>query len=368
MKHLFTRAFPLAAFFLIAGWIPSHVSGGKELRADLFPRLRTGQSLRYQISLTIVTHGKTESAIVDPEAGSNSNVKVEGTLRVDVIDAQSRATKTPSHLRTRFEKLGSDTPLPARMPGADSGTEGDANAGEKAVEFVFASNGEVSDVKGLEDLALERQQAWLDWLGQFLAPASSPQGGVKQGQKWESEWAESNTVLTGLVWRRKSEYVRNEPCGQEGSSPLADGGTIQKPETCAAILTTAVLRQKSPARDATTEEYRLHGLRTSGTIRGTLEVISYVSLETGLVVRSTASSQRDLDVTIAKKDRANQVRYTSSVKTQSEMRLITETPLAQGLALERNLFLKLCVSESALARMRSYEGKKITSPSRGFEV
>src|ERR1700739_1554602 len=37
-----------------------------------------------------------------------------------------------------------------------------------------------------------------------------------------------------------------------------------------------------------------------------------------------------------------------------------ETPLAQGLALERNLFLKLCISEPALARMRSYEGKKIT--------
>src|ERR1700745_3478083 len=50
------------------------------------------------------------------------------------------------------------------------------------------------------------------------------------------------------------------------------------------------------------------------------------------------------------------------------VRNATETPLAQGLALERNLFLKLCVSESALARMRSYEGKKIASPSRGFEV
>jgi enoyl-CoA hydratase/carnithine racemase len=50
------------------------------------------------------------------------------------------------------------------------------------------------------------------------------------------------------------------------------------------------------------------------------------------------------------------------------VRNATETPLAQGLALERNLFLKLCVSESALARMRSYEGKKITSPSRGFEI
>ena len=42
--------------------------------------------------------------------------------------------------------------------------------------------------------------------------------------------------------------------------------------------------------------------------------------------------------------------------------------MAQGLALERNLFLKLCISEPALARMRSYEEKKITSPSRSVEV
>src|SRR5882672_4631849 len=45
-----------------------------------------------------------------------------------------------------------------------------------------------------------------------------------------------------------------------------------------------------------------------------------------------------------------------------------ETPLAQGLALERNLFLKLCISEAGLARMRSYDEKKITSPSRSFEI
>src|SRR5216684_1844702 len=35
---------------------------------------------------------------------------------------------------------------------------------------------------------------------------------------------------------------------------------------------------------------------------------------------------------------------------------------------KRNLFLKLCTSEAGLARMRSYEAKKITSPSRGFEI
>ena len=50
------------------------------------------------------------------------------------------------------------------------------------------------------------------------------------------------------------------------------------------------------------------------------------------------------------------------------VRSATDTPFAQGLALERNLFLKLCISEPALARMRSYEEKKITSPSRSVEV
>ncbi len=50
------------------------------------------------------------------------------------------------------------------------------------------------------------------------------------------------------------------------------------------------------------------------------------------------------------------------------VRNATEMPLAQGLALERNLFLRLCISEPALTRMRSYEGANITSPSRSIEV
>ncbi len=50
------------------------------------------------------------------------------------------------------------------------------------------------------------------------------------------------------------------------------------------------------------------------------------------------------------------------------VRSANETPLADGLALERNLFLRLCTSDTALARMRNYEEKKITEPSRGFEV
>ena len=42
----------------------------------------------------------------------------------------------------------------------------------------------------------------------------------------------------------------------------------------------------------------------------------------------------------------------------------TSTPLAEGLTLERNLFMKLCSGEPALARMRAYEAQQITAPSK----
>jgi enoyl-CoA hydratase/carnithine racemase len=74
-------------------------------------------------------------------------------------------------------------------------------------------------------------------------------------------------------------------------------------------------------------------------------------------------------------DRAMQIARRLSSHTPESVAYIkrlvrnaTETPLAQGLALERNLFLKLCITEPALARMRSYEGANITSPSRSIVV
>jgi hypothetical protein len=54
--------------------------------------------------------------------------------------------------------------------------------------------------------------------------------------------------------------------------------------------------------------------------------------------------------------------------TPSLVRSATEMPVTEALALERNPFLNLCISEEGLARMRSDEKKKITSPSRSFEV
>ncbi len=86
----------------------------------------------------------------------------------------------------------------------------------------------------------------------------------------------------------------------------------------------------------------------------------------GLVHETVSGKALDRAMEIARRLSSHTPELLAYIKRL--VRNATETPLAQGLALERNLFLKLCVSESALARMRSYEGKKITSPSRGFEV
>lgn len=44
------------------------------------------------------------------------------------------------------------------------------------------------------------------------------------------------------------------------------------------------------------------------------------------------------------------------------------TPLADGLALERNLFMKLCSGNWALERMRAYEAQNVTAPQKTLET
>ncbi len=86
----------------------------------------------------------------------------------------------------------------------------------------------------------------------------------------------------------------------------------------------------------------------------------------GLVHETVSEKALDRAMEIAKRLASHTPESVAYIKRL--VRNATEMPLAQGLALERNLFLKLCTSEAGLARMRSYEAKKITSPSRGFEI
>src|SRR5712671_6925713 len=86
----------------------------------------------------------------------------------------------------------------------------------------------------------------------------------------------------------------------------------------------------------------------------------------GLVHETVGGKALDRAMEIARRLSSHTAESLAYIKRL--VRNATETPLAQGLALERNLFLKLCISEAGLARMRSYEERKITSPSRSFEI
>jgi enoyl-CoA hydratase/carnithine racemase len=86
----------------------------------------------------------------------------------------------------------------------------------------------------------------------------------------------------------------------------------------------------------------------------------------GLVHETVSGKALDRAIEIARSLSSHTPESVACIK--SLVRNATETPLSQGLALERNLFLKLCISEPALARMRSYERANITSPSRSIEV
>lgn len=69
-------------------------------------------------------------------------------------------------------------------------------------------------------------------------------------------------------------------------------------------------------------------------------------------------------------DRAMEIARRMATHTPESVRYIkrlvksaVSTPLDQGLALERNLFMKLCIGEPAIERMKAYEAQRITSPS-----
>jgi enoyl-CoA hydratase len=112
--------------------------------------------------------------------------------------------------------------------------------------------------------------------------------------------------------------------------------------------------------------------RTIGTAAALMHILMGVALtpreaESKGLVNITVNG-RAIDHAMAFARRLSSFPSESVAYIKRLVRNATETPLAQGLALERNLFLKLCISEAGLARMRSYEDKKITSPDRSFEV
>ncbi len=298
-------------------------------RVHLLPQLQSHQTFTYLIRFQSDKTVKTESNVVAPMTPNAAQIDAHGLLRVEILDLQEMGSKAAVHARGQFLTLDSGVWLKGPNDKKPDGDNQSVDPTGKIIEFAISPDGSVNNVKGLDALFPEQQRAWQQWVARFALAWTLPADGMKPGEKWKSEQAEqAGAPIAGLNWARESKYVKDEPC-QAGQLSLTGDVSPSSgpPDTCAVILTLATLKQKSSSKDATPEDFRLHELRTMGTAKGTSEIITYISLKSGLVVRATEDTSQFMDVVVAQADDSNRVHYHVDAKGHSEVLLITETPL-----------------------------------------
>jgi hypothetical protein len=270
-----------------------------ENRTTLLPQLHSGQTLTYQIRLRVAKHIRSQSRIATPAPPNLGPVDITRTIRINVLDVAPAGPRAKLVLRAQIQD-----PAAAAQPAA------------KSFEFSIRSDGTVISPKDVDELAPEDADAWRAWLANFAIAWTIPEKGAKLGDKWSAEEPILDMPLAELHWQKESQYVREEPC------PVAQSAG----ERCAVLLTTAILKQHSSPKDATPEDYKSLQLKTMGTATGRNDSFTYISLSTGLIVRSSEDANQSMDVLIAKLDGSNQVHYYVEAKSSTEMLLVPSTP------------------------------------------
>jgi hypothetical protein len=291
-------------------------------RVNLFPKLQAGQTLTYRIAYHVDKQAKTQSSVVMAQSPGAPSVDVQALLRLDVLGVEVQGQRATIRARTHLQILNRESnPAQPNNPQLQ-------NSQGPTIEFALFPNGHVDQIKGLDSLTSDEQQAWQQWSTRFAAVAAFPKNGIKLSEKWKSQEPETaSSPITGLSWIRESTYLRNEPCGTAQITMQGEvSETIEPPDTCAVIQTTAALKQKSSSNNTTPEDFKLHQLRTTGTASGNNKTLLYISLQTGLLIRSSDQADQTMDVTIAKSDKSNQVRYNVHAKSTAEIFRIANSP------------------------------------------
>lgn len=307
--------------FVLSSFALARPAAAKNDRVRLAPKLAPGQKFAYLVSYRLDRTVKAQSRYNAPDQ-PEGKLDLQALLHVEILARNASGFR----LRSRFSpsvdrKPSGSAAIPQHQDPAVT-SPGQKPASLDWVECVLAFDGAVSSITGLERLPLVQQLAWREWIARFAAAMVYPKNGVKSGEKWDSDEPEAApSPIAGLVWKRNSQYVRDEPCPEAIRTDTGDlADATRKSETCAVILTTATLIQKSSSKDSTPEDYKLNRLKTSGTAFGKNQTILYISRTTGLLMRSSETDRQSMDVTVALADASNQVRYT--VVAESHARLL----------------------------------------------
>ncbi len=291
-------------------------------RVRLAPQLHSGQILFYRIDFSSSRKLQTESRVTTSPVPSAESLNVSALLQVEVIEATATRFRLKTYYSER-DRAGSGV----SAAGADSG---ETSAADKVVEVTISANGIASQIKGFDQLSSAQQFVWSDWLEQFTSSMGYAKAGLHLGQKWQSSEPETAaSPIAGLVWSKKSEYVRDERC-HAAVEPAKPGSHIfsAPSDGCAVVLIRATLRQKSSPKNSTPEDYKLRNLRTHGTASGQNESILYILRDSGLLVRATEDAQQSMDVLIELSDGSNRVHNTLDAKSRSEILLLPDASQA----------------------------------------
>jgi hypothetical protein len=296
-------------------------------RIHLIPKFTTGQTFRYQIETRTTTTSNTTTPVVNPEAASQLKQISDLQLRLDVLEAQSGPDGTLGAVRLRvtYEKASATSESDAYDPAADALEDQYNRLQGRSMEFTIEPTGEVSKITGLDDVfsnpsAASTVHAWINGLS---ASAKLPREGIAIGQKWNNERPVENAPLAGLISRTESTYLRDEPCQSPDKSASSGQPATKDASLCAVVLTRfEILRHGSTSLDATPDDYRHNGLRTSGTWTGNGEGLDTISLQTGMITRSTQTSTQNMDFEIVSALSASKMHYVGHVESQSEITLL----------------------------------------------
>jgi len=336
----------IAAFTLL----PTTGGGAASQRIHLTPNFTMGDSFRYHIESRTTTTGTATTPIVNPEAASQLKQVADFEVRLDVVGVQPAVNAVPgaTRLRATYDKASATTETDAYDSAAAALDAQYNNLQGHSVEFTIEADGKISHITGLDEVvsnpsAAAAVRAWID---RFSPGANLPPEGIAIGQKWSAERPLDNTPLANLLWRTVSSYLRDEACEQPGQSaspaqnsaatshaaPAATPAPHSTPSTaplCAVILTSFDILRRGPANaDATPEDYRHNGLRTSGTWTGKGESLDTISLRSGTLLRSTQTSTQKIDFEIVSAVSGSKIHYAGQVETQSEITLMPNVTAA----------------------------------------
>lgn len=256
-------------------------------------------------------------------------------IRLDVLSA-SDVPGQPSSARIRatYEKAAATSNSAVYDPDVAAMQDEYKKLAGESIEFTLESDGKITDVTGLQNLASDsdptRAATLNQWLSQLTLGASLPKQGIAVGDKWSSEQPLANLPLAGLAWKTTATYVRNEPCAAATQSPTSSVPITPaaSPDQCAVIMTHSEIvgGSGSNSKDRTPDVFRQNGLRTSGVWTGTADSLASISLRTGMVASVTQTGSTHMDFTIMTTLQRNRMRYAGDTHSQSEISLLPQSP------------------------------------------